>query len=333
MASSYVIRILALASLDIKQQLEFWRSLYPSLIKDKGQLATLDRKFSRYREIGRKKKPTIQDLRWRDQFKTDFAASWPRIRDTFTKIALDAGAEGIVRAYQSGIIDLYTFAAVDTPDMVKEYVEVVSSIIDDGSTYPLLDDQTGSLVRAGINEGLMKVSEVSVARGKHIGLVGRLLQELPLFDLASVDEILDIRRELDRPLVHFRSGMIRFSENVKAASWDEDFSAEVRTVYVRDVEPGVREIEEAVKSNSYLRSLARKLIDTPQNILGGSVLGLVVSPLSNLPFIVSGALGAGLGAAIAAYDAHEEVQEKQAKLEQNQLFFYYKAGEQLVSNR
>ena len=89
-----------------------------------------------------------------------------------------------------------------------------------------------------------------------------MLQRLPLFDDATVHEVIDIRRELERPLVRFRSAVMTYAESIKSASWDEDFSVEAELVFRQHIEPAVLEIEDSVRSSSSLLSMAtRKVAD------------------------------------------------------------------------
>jgi hypothetical protein len=83
---------------------------------------------------------------------------------------------------------------------VQEFVEIIKNALSNGSTYPLFDGQTGDLVRTGVKGGQIRVSQAGVARGKHSGLAARSLERLPVFEQASIKEILDIRQELEHPL-------------------------------------------------------------------------------------------------------------------------------------
>jgi hypothetical protein len=97
-------------------------------------------------------------------------------------------------------------------EWMMEYVGVIANSVSDASTYPLFDELMSRLIGSGIRAGFFTVSESGTIRGKEAGLAAELFKRLPLFEEASIDEILDIRRELERPLVRFRSAMIGFSK-------------------------------------------------------------------------------------------------------------------------
>jgi hypothetical protein len=245
-------------------------------------------------------------------------------------MAKAAGAVGINRAKESGLLTLHSLGETGSfDDIVNEFLDVVANSVSNGSTYPLFDEQTSGLVRAGIEEGKITVSDKGIDRSKHSRLAAHLFERLPLFDAASVDEILDIRKELERPLVRFRAAMMKFSDDIRSAAWDKDFDSEAQKVFYREIEPAVLDIEDAVKSNGYLAALVRKVADKPLAIPAGSALAVVMSQLSSLPDLVSQALGVSLAVAPLVYDATREWKEKQLKAEQNHLFFYYRVKKEL----
>lgn len=125
------------------------------------------------------------------------------------------------------------------------------------------------------------------------------------------------------------AAMIRFSEQIKNAAWDHEFSYDAEQVFLRDVEPAVLEIEDAVRSNNYLATLARKFVDKPLTLVSGSALAVLMSQFSSLPHIISQTLPIGVASAAVAYDAYKDWQEHHQKAEQNCLYFYYQARDRL----
>ena len=135
----------------------------------------------------------------------------------------------------------------DSKNIGQDYFDIIANAIQSDHTYPLLDNPTGRLVDTAIKEGIIDVSEILVARARGVGLASDLLQNLPLFDNASVDEVISIRRELEKPLIRFRSSMIEFSDEINSATWDTDFPLECETIFNRKVRPAILEIEESVR--------------------------------------------------------------------------------------
>lgn len=343
-----------------KHQLRLIEMVAPYLTPHE-QFNELSKGLQVYRKIIRRKHPGRQELILRNRFERLLKEQWENVREVGQRLAREAGAASIARAVELGLLELHTFKGTDSEEevanfiadcvvrasespllqthteemskrdeyMIHEFVEGVCGTVSDGSTHPLFDEQTGLLVKEQLQEQTITLSESAVGRGKHTGLAGHLLARLPSFDQASIDEIIDIRRELDNPLTRFRGAIIKFSEQIRSASWDEDFASDAETVFHRDVKPAVLEIEEAVKSNRYLASLLRKLVDKPFVLPVGSAIVLILSNISSLPGEIAISIGAGVAAMTVVYDAFEEWKQKKQAIERNTMYFYYRAGKRI----
>jgi hypothetical protein len=256
---------------------------------------------------------------------------WPKLSDDFRGAVSKLGGDEIVSAAESGLVNIHRFevpkgqSLLDSDTVIDEYVSVVGATISDRSTYPLFDEQTNSIISSGINEGFIPVSEFGIARGQEIGLAADLFQRLPLFPEASVNEILDIREELSSALLGFRSAMLKFSREIKHASWDNDFSLAAESIFRQELAPAILNIEEEIRSNRFLMELAQRLVPAA----GVGLSALAVS-MSNLPNAALAALAMGATAGTATIiQAYREWAEKRRAATQNQLYFYYKAGQLL----
>lgn len=357
LTSSMMSMVLRQRDFTPKQQTQLLERVIPYLTSKKDARVLL--KF--LKEVKKKsqaKHLSRQDRALQTSFQQLLAEQWEAIKQKAIEIATDSGFDEIERAVQAGLLELHTFEGTDNDEtvlefitdciagasgsprvesrrpemsqrdeqMIREFVEGVCGAVSDGSTHPLFDEQTGLLVKEQIQEQRITPSESAVRRGKHAGLAGHLLARLPSFDQVSIDEVVDIRRELDKPLTRFRGAVIKFSEQIRSASWDEDFAPDAETMFHRDVKPAVLEIEEAVKSNRYLASLLRKLVDKPLVLPAGSAIGLVLANISSLPGDIAVSIGAGVSALTVVYDAFEEWKQKKQAVERNTMYFYYRAG-------
>jgi hypothetical protein len=241
---------------------------------------------------------------------------------------LGESAKGLNSALDSGVVELQFFD-VKSKKVAEEYLGVVADAVVSGATYPLLDRPTGDLISSAIAEGKVVPLGASVDRAKQVGLPSSLFARLPLFDKASIDEVVDIRSELDSSLTRFRSAMIRFSQEIESAPWSRDFPLEAERIYYKYVEPAILEIEEAYKSSSLLLALITKPIETPDIWLAGLAL-LLDAQLGggSLPDLLGKTLMVG-GVTSSAIKAVKEWRERNEEVRKNQLYFYYKVGESL----
>jgi hypothetical protein len=207
-------------------------------------------------------------------------------------------------------------------------LDLIGEAVADGETNPLFDQMSGDLLRTGVEAGVVSPSESGIARGRHSGLASDLLRRLPLFEKATVQEILDIRRELENPLIRFRGAVIEISEGIRSAAWDEDFPSDADMAFRKEVEPAILEIEEAVQDNGSLSSLLLKGVRPGDWATG---LGVMLSTLAGLPDVASVLLGSGTTAGMTARGAYKEWREDRKNIESNHMFFYYETRERLAA--
>lgn len=197
---------------------------------------------------------------------------------------------------------------------------MVQDILLSQNTHPLFDDLTNKLVRTAISAGVLNIGSPSVKKGKHIGLVADLFDRLPVYDI-PMDELLDIRKELGKPLIFFRSEIVKLSNEIENAVWDDDFSYDVQTTFQSKIEPAVLEIEEKLKSTTFREFWTRRIVDKYTFLagsLGGAyVLGATVSPIAGI--------AAGLvSASVFTESSFSEWIEKRNEIERNGMYFYFK---------
>lgn len=250
--------------------------------------------------------------------------------------ALDAGIDNVTggvrldeleSALSSGLIELQPIDPGST-HVVEDYFDVIADAIKSDHSYPLLDSSTGNLVSLAIKEGKLEIPDISIARAKGVGLSADLLSRLPLFDIASVDEVVSIRRELESPLIRFRSAMLEFSDEIRSAAWEKAFPLECEMIFMKRVAPSILEIEEAVRSNKRLRVFTETFIQE-KGLLAISSLGLVLASANNLTATVSQFLPPAAAGTVILGKSELTHQKRRGEIEQNQLYFYYKAGELL----
>ncbi len=255
---------------------------------------------------------------------------WHEARDML-RTHVDRGGHGeLVAAVRSGrlSVDGLDLEALDAPDdfapvASDAYAARVLDAIAAGLSVPMFDDTTADLIRQRAGG----VAEPRAGWARQGGLVADWLPRLPLFDLATVEETLDVRRDLDPHLARFRAAVTAFAETVGSAMWDPDFPLDAERVYRRDVAPAICDIEDAVASVGFLRELTTRYADGAHRFLPLAVPALTVGLAAPgwLIDAVGAALAASsLGANVAA--AWHESQEQRRTVEAHRLFFFYAAG-------
>lgn len=331
LTSSMIISIIGLATLNEKAQVDFLEYVLPYTTKEPSDLSNISVFINKYRELLKKKRLSREELLIKMRVKKLLDDTWKQIEGTLNKISEEFGLNKLIPAVESGNLDITIFGTQSTEetyidDALKEFVDIVGKEVINGKTYPLFDEDTGKLISAGIKEGFFKYPNSDSKKSRHIGFVSDLIQRLPTFEEASIDEVLDIRKELEKPLIRFRSAMIKYSEEIKHEVWEEEFINDAEKIFLREIEPAILDIEEAVKSNKYLSHLVTGLLNKPMVIPSTSGLGVLISSLSNFPKFSAAALGLIAGTGLIAYNAYKEWEEKSDQLKRAQLYFYYKTG-------
>jgi hypothetical protein len=253
------------------------------------------------------------------------------------------GAEDFRVAQRSGLLDLRPFAATSPDALLEmsmsegtsgtepyadqaydEYRRTILEAVGDGDTYPLFDDLTGGdVVARAVRQGVIRPSPGAKRRGKHGGLSGDLLQRLPMFEKASVSEVLDVREELYEYLGAFREAVASSAATIESASWDVSrFAEEAELVFRENVAPAVDRIEERVKADRSLKELSYRY--GPSLLGGASSMGALLAGGPALAALA--ALTAGLSAGVQAVAARRS---QRKDLEGQQLYFYYRARRKL----
>ena len=338
LAFSFIVSLLGLTSLNEDQKINLMEKLIPELHFSQKDLLMLKIGFERYRELRRKKIRNKEELLFFIQIKNVLIEAWEKFKDEIEKIAKDSGVNKLISALESGLLEIKIYGKgqemdFNINDFINEFISSLGEALISKKTYPLFDDQTGKLVNAGIKEGVFKFPDSSSNKAKHVGFVSNVIQRLPTFDRAKIDEILDIRKSLEKPLIRFRSAIFKLSEEIAHQPWDENFYYDSDKLFYREIVPAVEDIEEECKSNKYLSRLLSQATDNSIGLpAANSILGMMIAKLSDFTNISTIFLGFAAGTGTIAMKAFKEWKEKTKEIERNQIYFYYKAGEMLKNN-
>lgn len=221
---------------------------------------------------------------------------------------------------------------------VNEYFRKLNVAVK--TSYPLFDEDSNGLMQAAVNEHIISLSPIEKRRITHAGLADNYLQRLPSFDMATVDEIIDIRKELSAPVVRFRQAMIGYSDTIQSLPWDRDFLSECSLLYDREIAPTILEIEEATADNKILLNLGKKLFmdENAWKTAGGLFISVaasgVLAALSDVAVSNRAAIATGIASSSAFLapkiaQAFSEHSQRKKDIERKDLYFYYRAGKLL----
>ena len=251
-------------------------------------------------------------------------ATWEELRYKVEEILDQAGAQELIPAIEAGLLQIEALLDqdADVDQMIATFVSKLGEVLSDGRSYPLFDDATGDLVRAGVSEGLFSLPGMSMSRGREIGAASELLGYLPAFPQASLSDILEIRDELQKPLIKFRAAMVRLARLIDTEPYEAEFREAVEQIFREEVAPAIEELREEVEANSYLRQLAGEAVRDMPKWLGAGFIAAATTPWSQIPELIVAGASAIEPAVKAGWSRHRNAKQ----ISQNQYYFLYETN-------
>jgi hypothetical protein len=228
----------------------------------------------------------------------------------------------IISALDSGIAQLQEIEWNEPESAIRAFVEEITASVLSGETYPFLDSRTGELFSKFIPD---KDSAASAAgAGRHVHLAARLLERLPVFEQSTVAEILDIRREMQVPLVRFRSAMLKAAEQISLAPWDRSFGRDAESLIQREVKPAILEIEESVRDAKIHKHLQKPLAEGGWKLSAAGAVAVGVAHALGAPDLLTGILGGTLPVMPLIHSAMSSWRAESQRVERHPFYLYYR---------
>lgn len=262
------------------------------------------------------------------------------------------GTKTIQELIEKNIISVYDykFVGFDIEELSGGYFANLLGTIKHGKSYPLFDNISSSVVGAVIDEKKLDLSNTTQEILRHAGIATNILMTLPAIDSASIDEILDFKKDMKVPLDNFRKAVYSFSEKITSLPWDDDFEYDCLKLYNTEVLPCVNEINELSSETSVLKNFGSKVLadEEARKKLGyiGAGLATTITTGHNITFALGivetlirtgakiGLSAAGVSAFLKTADlmnkAIKESKEKKDEIKSNVMYYYYKASKKLI---
>jgi hypothetical protein len=307
------------------ERVELLRALYPIVKPDAGPavLEALDKLMG----LRKRRRRTREQLQLVLRLEQMLKHEWHGIEETAAQMLDQAGAHELIPAMRSGLLELHPLVEADsdmsTDSIVGGLVARAGEILANGATYPLLDDALGDLVRAALSEGLFEVLPRAGVHARQAGAAAGFFEMLPSFPLAHIDEVLDIRKELEGPLTRFRGALAELTTSMEAAAHDEAFAGELRDLWVTTVEPALQEIRDLIDQHSFLRELIGQI--TSARDMAATGIALAAAKEIHAPDI----LAFGTAVALPTVRAAWERDKARRAVQGHQFYFLHGVQQRL----
>lgn len=243
----------------------------------------------------------------------------------------------------------YSYNGFSIDELTGGYFANLLGTIKHGGSYPLFDSICASLVASVIDTKFIDFSKMDKEIIRHAGVANNILATLPTLEKASIDEILDFKKDMQTPLSNFRTAIYDFTQKIESMPWDDDFRYECLKLYDTEVIPRVNEINELSSETSVLKNFGARILadETERRKMGYVGAGLITTittrtnmydALGYLEDAIRMGAKIGLSAAgVAAFlktadilrQSSKEVKEKKKEVQGNVMYYYYKASKKI----
>lgn len=346
-----------IATNDISEMLAWMIPLLKSFDNDKArdlvlQCEELNQKIKLIEpKLKKQKYRSKQEILAQAQIKKSLGECKGALKSCLENLLDQPESKTIQALVERGIISVfdYEFDGLNMDELTGGYFANLVGTMKHGLSYPLFDKMSADLVGSLISDKSVDISRTDKEVLRHAGIAVEILSTLPTLEGASVDEIIDFKRDLKTPLTSFRRAIYGFSEKIESLPWDDDFQYDCLKIYYSDVLPQINEINELVSETSVLKNFGGKVLSDGEMRRRIGFVGAGLAATITTGMNMSTALGvveqivrwggkiglsaAGVEAFLKTTDllnkARKEVKQKKTELDNNVMYYYYLASTKL----
>lgn len=301
--------------------------------------------------LKKKKNRNKQEILAQRQFRNLESQCRVQLSTAYQELINNPGISQIQSLVDRNIINIYDYSynGFSLEELTGGYFANLLGTIKHGGSYPLFDSISANVVSSVTNKKFLDFSKMDKEIIRHAGIAHNILSTLPTLEKASIDEILDFKKDMVIPLNNFRTAIYGFTEKITSMPWDDDFCYECLKLYDTEVMPKVNELNELSSETSVLKNFGRRVLNDEEERkkLGYVGAGLITTITTNsnifdaLNFLESiirigakvGLTAAGVTAFLKTADvlrqAKAEAKEKKSEMEGNVMYYYYKASKKI----
>lgn len=208
---------------------------------------------------------------------------------------------------------------------VDRYSTAIQALLTPGAgSFPLFDDEAGSLARALTGEKGLASSEGM--RAREVRIAGELLEELPTFADAPMSAVLEAREELAEPLGRFRAAMVEAARTIEEFPGDPAFAGRVEDIWREQVVPALEELSELQRRRRPGALLTKALTSGGLSNAYRAALAVFAATAESVPGLI---IAAGFEIADVASTAARELDDVRSAQSANRFLFLYEAERKL----
>ncbi|KQX68551.1 hypothetical protein ASD06_17600 [Angustibacter sp. Root456] len=253
----------------------------------------------------------------------------------------DSGANELTAAFDAGLLTLSPSGldkGADAESFTAGYVDILRGLLRNTSAHLLFDEQIRDLVRSLINEGQVEPSTLTMVQAGRAAIGSGLVARLPAFPGVPLDELIDLRSDLDDPLSRYRRSVAQMSAQMNVSAVNPELEAEIDDLWTVEVDPTLRDLREGLAEHGLVRDVARSLAEDVSSVVAGATgstitLGFTsLSHLSGWLQVAGGALPLASALAGSAIKGIHARGDGQHEVQRHDLFYLVELGRRLQRN-
>lgn len=212
--------------------------------------------------------------------------------------AVAANVEELGRAAGMGFLTQRPVIVDADPDaLLNSMTDALFQLLLDPTVHAVCDARAATIMRYSARRGDGRLTASIAKRNREAELGAGLIARLPAFPQAPINELLDVKADLQEPLTRYRAAVARLEKDMPQDVGSAEIDADIQAAWRAHVAPALDELQDILTEHSFVRSLARSAGSSARDlVLAGSALSLATSNISHIAASASAAAGA-VGAA------------------------------------
>jgi hypothetical protein len=228
-------------------------------------------------------------------------------------------------AIDAGILKLASghtiHGTIAIQDLAGSWLTAVRSVLVDPERRLVLDDRSSEFAMQHLD--IAEINNLS-NRFADAEVGARLIARLPTFPAAPLDELLDLRADLNTSLARYRMATARFAKDLAMRDTGPDIRTEVEEYWATDVVGALADIREQMQDHGLVREVARSLSkDVRTLVLEGSAMYVGLNSLTSLNSWISSAAAVAAPAIQAAITGARKSHDGRLAARRHELYYLY----------
>jgi hypothetical protein len=270
-----------------------------------------------------------------EEGQTRATSAMAEMRQIYDKMRVDSGVAELEGVLDTKLVRFNEQVPIgeDLDAAPSAFVNQIKRYLRDPSSLVLLDGIAANMARHMIEEGVVQPPNRVISNAEEAVLgTGFLERHLPAFPGAPMDELLDLRRDLEEPLGRYRRKVSSLRSELQTGPFDENINAEIAAIWRLNVAPEIADIRKAMADHSLVREFIKAAGGDVTSLVKGTLgagIGVITANTFDLGTTISAGITAGGAIGPPAVGALIARHERRSEALANDLYYLYEVDRRL----